>query len=131
MVRVFNVTFVADLVALAASVRVHLTVGDFRTTQVVRDFHLGLRTVETLPGALLVHTVVDGSDTHVGIGREELAVVALEAQAVTVVVVAVGDGHHAGPVGGQLEALTAHAAFALVALTALVGAHGLACQRSA
>lgn len=72
--------------------------------------------------------MVNCLDTHVGISREELVVVACYALAVAVLGVAVGNCVYAGAIPGQGHARAALAALAVVALTALVGARGFVCH---
>jgi hypothetical protein len=120
-----------DLAAACTGVGVHSAVLDRLAAGVVGNLHLVSFAVETCARALLVHAVVDGLDAHVLVPGELVAVHALQALAVAVLVVAVGNRDHAAVVCGECVAFIAGRALAAVALTALVGAHGLARQRGA
>lgn len=125
---IFNVPLIADLqTPCLAGISLHFAVLDWRTAKVVSDFNVIFLAIQTISRAI-VRTVLNCTLTHVCILVEEIPVMAVEALALAVLRVAVGDCWHASAVTCQCETLFACCAFAKVALAALVGACRHACE---
>jgi len=88
---IFNVPLIADLqTPCLAGISLHFAVLDLRTAKVVSDFNVIFLAIQTISRAI-VRTVLNCTLTHVCILVEEIPVMAVEALALAVLRVAVGD----------------------------------------
>lgn len=123
----FDMTIYALLCTNTACITIHFTVV-YSITANTSDFYVVSLAGKARPRAFLFNTIVNGGDAHIIVICKELPVMALQALAIAVVVIAVRDSRHTLAGVSQRLAFLASVTLALVALTALISPYILPCQ---